>query len=145
MRKRYNLLTRTNQAAAGMDYFCVSLYHPKVTNRGLTVNWLGSPWESKNTSIEGSQVPRSMKYLEQVNNHIMQIWSSAHRRVLNTTSTMTTKKLSARSACCDLLKERNITSIVLQRSRLVTSLKKTTGNYLQKDHIIVSERSEYPE
>ena len=39
---------------------------------------------------------------------------AASRRVLNTTSTMTTKKLSARSACCDLLKERNITSIVLQ-------------------------------
>ena len=39
---------------------------------------------------------------------------AAYRRVLNTTNTMTTKKLSARSACCDLLKERNITSIVLQ-------------------------------
>ena len=39
---------------------------------------------------------------------------AAYRRVLNTTSTMTTKKLSARSACCDLLKERNITSMVLQ-------------------------------
>ena len=38
---------------------------------------------------------------------------AAYRRVLNTTSTMTAKKLSARSACCDLLKGRNITSMVL--------------------------------
>ena len=47
-----------------------------------------------------------------------------YRRVLNTTRTMTTKKVRARSACCDLLKERNMTSMVLRRSRSVTSLAK---------------------
>ena len=30
------------------------------------MNWLGSPLESKNNSMEGSQVPRSMKYLEDI-------------------------------------------------------------------------------
>ena len=80
-----------------------------------------------------------------VNRYRTRSEGSAYRRVLNTTSTMTTKKLSARSACCDLLKERNMTSIVLQRSRSVTPLKKIAGTHLQEDCIIVPERSEYPE
>ena len=80
----------------------------------------------------------------EVNRHRTKIGGSAYRRVLNTTSTMTTKKLSARSACCDLLKERNITSIVLQGSRSVTSLQHIAGTHLQEDCIIVSEWSEHP-
>jgi len=80
-----------------------------------------------------------------VNKRKTQIRGSAYRRVLNTTSTMTTKKLSARSACCDLLKERNMTSIVLQRPHSVTSLQKISGTHSQEDCIVVSERSEYPE
>jgi hypothetical protein len=80
-----------------------------------------------------------------VNRHWVRIGGSAYRRVLNTTSTMTTKKLRARRACCDLLKERNMTSIVLRRSRSVTSPQKIAETRLQEDCIIVSERSEYPE
>ena len=34
----YRLLTRTNQAAAGMDCFRVSLCHQKITDGRLTVN-----------------------------------------------------------------------------------------------------------
>ena len=49
----------------------------------------------------------------EVKTHKTWAGGSAYRRVLNTTSTMTTKKLSAKSACCDLLKERNMTSMVL--------------------------------
>lgn len=43
---------------------CTSQYSPGSANWRRTVNWLGSPLESKNISIAGSQVPRSMKNLK---------------------------------------------------------------------------------
>lgn len=57
----------------------------------------------------------------------MSVRGSVHKRVLNTTSTMTTKKLSASSACCDLLKERNMTSMVLQSFRSVALRRRFLG------------------
>ena len=62
--KGYDLLTSTNQAAVGMDCFRMNQCSSRATDWKHTVNWLGSPLESKKTSMEGSQVPRSMKYLE---------------------------------------------------------------------------------
>jgi len=71
--------------------------------------------------IPGSPLDEVSETVE-VNKDSTLIEKFAYRRVLNTTSTMTTKKLSARSACCDLLKERNMTSMVLQRSHSATPL-----------------------
>ena len=47
---------------------------------------------------------------------------NAHSNVLNTMSTMTTKNARARRACCDRLKDRNITSIVLQEVNICPSV-----------------------
>jgi len=65
-------LTDENKPGSRRDrLYSMSPCYQKVTNGRLTVNWLGSPLESKNISMEGSQVPRSMKYLKQVRSACM--------------------------------------------------------------------------
>lgn len=75
---------------------------------------MGSPSELINVSKVESQVPRSAKYLcHDDEQGCLTVKRVAYRSVLNTVKTMLTKKLIARSACCDRRTDRYITSMVL--------------------------------
>lgn len=128
--------------AAGMDCCAVSVARGKAghrTYRKLARISIGVQ-EHPQCLIPGSsfnEVPGSSV----INNRLTYWDDGTHRRVLKTMSTMTTKKDSANSACCDRRNERYITSIVLDDGQYYAL--KERGKDVQKYSVIIAERAEY--